>query len=186
MSLKLLNCTCLTGTSSAFGELLLKNPSHGTRTQARTTSHYLRFVPKMTQVSLFSELSFLQTFFPPVSSTQQRRHIHTQPTTKHWCILSYFLSGLIFTGCSSSETLILISITLKMWRCDLTVILHFFCSQDQNTPPLSLRTDIAHTVVLFVSSALDCCLSRWRLFVSFTFPWIWLDLRIFLTNQVEM
>ena len=40
-----------------------KIPRTAHRTQARTTSHYLRFVPKMTQVSLFSELSFLQTFF---------------------------------------------------------------------------------------------------------------------------
>ena len=82
----------------------------------------------------FLWVKLLTDFFPPVSSTQQRRHIHTQPTTKHWCILSYFLSGLIFTGCSSSETLILISITLKMWRCDLTVILHFFVHKIKTLP----------------------------------------------------
>ena len=39
----------------------------------------------------------------------------------------------------------------------------------------------------WVSSALDCSLYRWRLFlcVYFTFPWIGLDWRILLTIQVE-
>ena len=44
----------------------------------------------------FLWVKLLTDFFPPVSSTQQRRHIHTQPTTKHWCILTHFWSGSIF------------------------------------------------------------------------------------------
>ena len=44
----------------------------------------------------FLWVKLLTDFFPPVSSTQQRRHIHTQPTTKHWCILIHFWSGSIF------------------------------------------------------------------------------------------
>ena len=40
-------------------------------------------------------------------------------------------------------------------------------------------------VSFWVSSGLDCSLYRWHLFDYFTFPWIWLDLRILLTNQVE-
>ena len=139
LSLKLLNCTCLTGTSSAFGELLLKNPSHGTQNASKNDVALPSLRSQDDSSFTFLWVKLLTDFFPPVSSTQQRRHIHTQPTTKHWCILSYFLSGLIFTGCSSSETLILISITLKMWHCDLTVILHFFLFTRSKHSPTQLE-----------------------------------------------
>ena len=42
--------------------------------------------------------------------------------------------------------------------------------------------DLAPTMSFWVSSDLDGSLYRWCLFVYFTFPWIWLDLRMFLTN----
>ena len=47
------------------------------------------------------------------------------------------------------------------------------------------RPGLVTTISFWVSSDLDCSLYRWHLFVYFTFPWIWLDLRILLTNQVE-